>query len=87
MSVSETSSFLLFPKSRSIICSTYPGWLSKRPDIYTLGSEDLMVCAGMNLIDKIETKLPEGYNLRPLEVEDYHKGTKKGTADNLMRCM
>lgn len=35
-----------------------------------------MVCATkMNLIDKIETKLPQGYNLRQLEVEDYDKGT------------
>lgn len=35
-----------------------------------------MVCATkMNLIDKIEIKLPQGYNLRQLEVEDYNKGT------------
>ena len=33
-----------------------------------------MVCIEMNLIDKIEINLPQGYNLRKLEVEDYNKG-------------
>ena len=35
---------------------------------------DHMVCIKMNLIDKIEINLPQGYNLRKLELEDYNKG-------------
>lgn len=31
----------------------------------------------MNLIDKNEAKLPQGYNLRQLEVEDYNKGATR----------
>lgn len=34
-----------------------------------------MVCAEMNFIDEIEINLPQGYNLRKLEIEDYNKGT------------
>lgn len=33
-----------------------------------------MVCMDSSLFEKIETKLPQGYNMRQLEPEDYKKG-------------
>lgn len=33
-----------------------------------------MVPKEINLIDKIDSKLPSGYNLRPLKADDFNKG-------------
>lgn len=77
-SFKETSSFFFFPKNRSIITgsSNCTGSSSRfgcqeTPFVCKRSSFYLMVA----LVNKTEEhQLPEGYNLRKLELSDYFNG-------------